>query len=113
MERLNKSHRMSQIVMHGDTIYLAGQVCKDDTQDMKGQTQSVLDKIDAHLESVGSNKSKLLMVQIFVSDMSLVGQMNEAWDAWVDQNDPPARACVQAPFARPELLVEMVATAAI
>ena len=63
MEKLNKSKRMSQIVIHGDTIYLAGQVAADTKQGMKGQTESVLGKIDALLTTAGTNKSKLLMAR--------------------------------------------------
>ncbi len=113
MEKLNKSHRMSQIVIHGDTIYLAGQVPADTSLDMKGQTESVLSKIDALLATAGSSKSQLLMATIYISDKSMVGQMNEVWDAWVDPEGPPARACVEAQFPKEGLLVEIVVTAGV
>lgn len=112
MEKLNKSNRMSQIVIHGDTIYLAGQIPDDTTQDMKTQTQSVLSKIDALLATAGSDKSKALMATIYISDKSQVTAMNEAWDAWVTPDSPPARACVEAQFPREGLLVEIIITAA-
>jgi len=112
MEKLNKSKRMSQIVIHGDTIYLAGQVAADTKQGMKAQTESVLGKIDALLATAGTDKSKLLMATIYISDKYQVAAMNEAWDAWVDPESPPARACVEAQFPRDGLLVEIVVTAA-
>ncbi len=112
MEKLNKSQRMSQIVVHGDTIYLAGQIPADTTVGMKEQTASVLGKIDALLEQAGSNKSKALMATIYISDKSQVAEMNAVWDAWVDPESPPARACVEAQFPREGLLVEIVVSAA-
>jgi len=112
LQKINKTHRMSRIVVHGETIYLCGQVCKDSTKGIKEQTATTLEKIEELLASVGSDKSKLIMVQIFVKDMADFAGMNEVWDAWVDQENPPARACVEAAMARPDLLVEMVVTAA-
>ncbi|MFT6054062.1 MAG: enamine deaminase RidA (YjgF/YER057c/UK114 family) [Roseivirga sp.] len=112
MEKLNKTKRMSQIVIHGDTIYLAGQIPADTNQKMKTQTESVLSKIDDLLATAGSDKSKLLMATIYISDKAQVAEMNEAWDAWVDPENPPARACVETQFPRDGLLVEIVVTAA-
>ena len=111
IKKINKNPRMSEIVIHGNSIYLCGQVCEDTSKDIKEQTVSILEKIDELLVSVGSDKSKLLMVQIFIKDMSLYNEMNEVWDAWVDVENPPARACVQAALARPEWLLEIIATA--
>ena len=110
--RENKTNRMSRIVIHGDTIYLCGQVCKDKTKGIKEQTTTTLEKVEELLESVGSDKSKILMIQIFIKDMKDFASMNEVYDAWVDQNNQPARACVEASAASPELLVEMIVTAA-
>ncbi len=112
IKRLNKTDRMSRIVIHGDTIYLCGQVCKDSTKGIKEQTATTLEKIEELLASVGSDKTKILMVQIFIKDMSMFKEMNEVWDAWVDKENTPARACLQAEAARPDLLVEMIVTAA-
>lgn len=111
IKKIIKNSRMSEIVIHGDTIYLCGQVCEDASKEIKGQTASILEKIEELLASVGSNKSKLLMAQIFIKDMSLYNEMNEIWDAWVDRENPPARACVKAAMARPEWLLEIIATA--
>lgn len=110
--RLNKTSRMSRIVMHGETIYLCGQVCKDSSKGIKEQTATTLEKIEELLESVGSDKSKILMIQIFIKSMADFSAMNEAYDTWVDQNNQPARACVEAAAARSDLLVEMIVTAA-
>jgi enamine deaminase RidA (YjgF/YER057c/UK114 family) len=110
-ERIEKGNRMSQAVVHGDIVYLAGQVADDPKADIKGQTQSVLGKIDALLSKAGSSKAKLLSATIYLSDMRNFGGMNEVWDAWVDKNATPARATVGALLARPEFLVEIMVVA--
>jgi len=103
---------MSRVVVHGKTIYLCGQVAKDDKADIKGQTATTLEKIEELLCSVGSGKTRLLSVTIYLADMSMFKAMNEVWDAWVTPGEAPARACVEARMARPELLVEMSVVAA-
>ncbi|MDT8420318.1 MAG: RidA family protein [Desulfuromonadales bacterium] len=110
--RYQTKTRMSRAVEHNGTIYLCGQVAKDDSADIKGQTATTLEKIEELLADVGSDKSKLLTVTIYIADMSLFKEMNEVWDAWVVPGQPPARACVEAKMARPELLVEMSVVAA-
>ena len=102
---------MSGIVVHGDTIYLAGQVGHTGT-DIKSQTQEVLDSIDAQLASVGSDKSKILSANLWITDFANFGAMNEVWNAWIDHDNMPARACVQADLARPQFLIEIMVTAA-
>jgi enamine deaminase RidA (YjgF/YER057c/UK114 family) len=104
--------RMSQVVSHGDTLYLAGQVAADFSADIKEQTRSVLAKIDALLAPAGSSKENLLSVTIYIRDMKDFAAMNEIWDGWVPQGQTPARACVQAPMALPDILVEMSVIAA-
>ena len=107
---INSSHttsRMSQIVVHGDTVYLAGQVANDQTADIKTQTEQVLANIDSLLAEAGSNKSKILSAQIWLTSMGHFSQMNEVWDAWVPEGDAPARACTEARLAAPEYLVEI------
>jgi enamine deaminase RidA (YjgF/YER057c/UK114 family) len=104
--------RMSQAVVHGNTVYLAGQV-SGDADTMKGQTEQVLRKIDGLLASVGSGKSKLLSATIYITDMRLFNDMNAVWDAWVDPQNTPARATVQAPLANPKFLVEISVVAAV
>ncbi len=99
--RYQTTERMSRLVIHGETIYLCGQVAKDDAADFKGQTTTTLEKIEELLHSVNSDKARLLSVTIYLSDMALFKEMNEVWDAWVE-----------ARIARSELLVEMSVIAA-
>ncbi len=111
IKKIVKNSRMSEIVIHGDTIYLCGQVCEDSSLGIKEQTVAIIENIEKLLATVGSDKSKLLMAQIFIKDMDLFNEMNEIWDVWVDRDSPPARACVQAAMARPEWLLEIIVTA--
>ena len=103
---------MSQAVIHGDTVYLAGTVADDASADVKGQTRQILDKIDRRLAEAGSDKSKLLSATIWVADIADRDPMNEVWVPWIDKANPPARACVEARLARPEILVEIMVIAA-
>lgn len=110
--RLSPGPRMSAAVVHGNTVYLAGQV-SGDSDTMKGQTEQVLKKIDGLLASAGSSKSKLLSATIYITDMRLFNDMNAVWDAWVDPQNTPARATVQAQLANPKFQVEISVVAAI
>lgn len=110
--RIDSTPRMSRIVEHNGTIYLCGQVAKDATKDIKLQTSSTLEKVEELLEKAGSDKKHILSVTIYVRDMKDFAAMNEVWDAWVEDDYQPARACVEARMARPELLVEMSVIAA-
>lgn len=112
-KRFHSSERMSQIVVHNGTVYLAGQVPDDVTQDIQGQTAQCLAKIDALLAEAGSGKGHLLTTQIFIRDMKDFAAMNVVWNAWVADVPKPARACVEANMARPEILVEVCVTAAV
>jgi enamine deaminase RidA (YjgF/YER057c/UK114 family) len=112
IKRHNQTERMSKIVEHGNTIYLCGQTCKDATQDIQEQTRTTLEKVEELLESVGSDKTKILSVTIYLSNIGYFDKMNEVWDAWVPKGHQPARACVEARLARPELLVELSVIAA-
>ena len=105
--------RMSQMVIHGDTIYLAGQVASDTTADITTQTQQVLDKIDALLADAGSDKSKILTAQIWLANIAHFRLMNSIWDAWVAEGNTPARACIEARLATPDYLVEVGVVAAL
>jgi enamine deaminase RidA (YjgF/YER057c/UK114 family) len=105
--RHHTNQRMSQIVVHGDTVYLAGQVAADAGADITVQTQQVLEKIDILLAEAGSDKSKILSAQIWIASMGHFAQMNEVWDAWVPSGHAPARACIEARLASPDLLVEV------
>jgi enamine deaminase RidA (YjgF/YER057c/UK114 family) len=112
IERFDVGARMSEMAVHGDTVYLAGQVCADGTPDALGQTRKVLEAIDALLARAGSDKSKILRAQIFLADIADFAAMNTAWDAWVAPGHTPPRATVQAALARPQWKVEIVVTAA-
>ena len=104
--RKHSNQRMSQLVIHGDTIYLAGQVAKDRAADITEQTQQVLDKIDALLAEAGTDKTKILSAQVWISSIGHFAAMNEVWDAWIPEGNAPARACIEARLASPDLLVE-------
>jgi len=112
INRHHTNQRMSQIVIHGDTVYLAGQVAADAGADITVQTQQVLEKIDTLLAEAGSDRSKILSAQIWIASMGHFAQMNEVWDAWVAQGHAPARACIEARLASPDLLVEIGIVAA-
>ena len=105
--------RLSQAVVHGNTVYLAGMVAGDPSADTKGQTEQILKKIDDTLAAVGSHKSKLLSATIYLSNMSTFADMNSVWDAWVDSANTPARATVEARLAAPRYMVEIMAVAAL
>ena len=110
VERTELSPRMSQTVVHGDTIYLAGPVGVGD--DVAAQTKDMLAQVDRLLASVGSSKSQILSATIWMADIAQLAGMNAVWDAWIDPKNPPARACVQARLVGPEYLVEVMITAA-
>lgn len=102
--------RMSQLVTHNGTAYLAGQVAKGDT--VTAQTEACLAQIDALLAEAGSSREHMLQVIIWLSDMADFAEMNAVWDAWVPQGHTPVRACGEAKLATPEYLVEVIVTAA-
>ena len=112
VERFEVGARLSEASAHGGLVFLAGQVATDASQDAFGQTQQVLQSIDRLLSQTGSHKSRILMAQIFLADLSDFDAMNKAWDAWVVAGQPPCRATVQAKLAKPEWKVEIVVTAA-
>jgi enamine deaminase RidA (YjgF/YER057c/UK114 family) len=112
IRRLETGPRMSEAVVHNGTVYLAGQVAGDESQDVTGQTRQVLAAIDRLLEAAGSDKSKILRAEIFLVDMSDFAAMNAVWESWVAKGHTPARATVQAKLAKPAWRVEIVVTAA-
>ncbi|PWU21444.1 MAG: hypothetical protein C5B48_11335 [Candidatus Rokuibacteriota bacterium] len=109
--RHNVGPRMSQAVVHGDTVYLAGQVASDPSGGVKAQTEQILKKIDGLLATAGSSKSKLLSATVWLANMGTYDDMNAAWDAWVDPANTPARATVEARLASPKYLVEIAVIA--
>ena len=112
IDRRHVGPRMSQIVVHGDTVYLAGQVADDPSADVAGQTKQIVEKIDRYLAEAGTDKSKLLSATVWLSDIKTFNEMNGVWDAWVAQGNPPARACVEAKLAQPQYRVEIGVIAA-
>ncbi len=110
--RINAGPRMSSAVVHGNTVYLAGLTADDRTLDVKGQTKQILDKVDKFLKEAGTDKSKVLSANIWLTDIKTWSQMNEVWDAWVSPGNAPARATVEAALAAPGLSVEIMIQAA-
>jgi len=113
IKRINVGKRLSEAVVHGNTIYLAGEVPDDTSKDITGQTEEVLAKIDSLLAKAGSDKSKLLSAQIFLPDMKDFAGMNVAWEKWVVPGQTPARATIEAKLANPAYKVEIMCVAAI
>lgn len=111
IKKLHSTQRMSKTVIYNQTIYLCGQVGNAE-DDIKAQTKTCLDKIQTLLAEVGSDKSKLLSMTVWIKSMSDFAAMNEVYDQWFEGMQPPARACGESALARPELLVEMIAIAA-
>ena len=112
--RKHSGPRMSQVVVHGDTVYLAGQVAQEAPgASVAEQTRDILQRIDQYLAEAGSDKSKALAATIWLTDMDTFAEMNEVWDAWIDPENPPARACVEARLAAPQFTVEIMVTAAV
>ena len=110
--RMETKQRMSRIVKHNGTIYLCGQVAEDASAGIQEQTRTMLAKVDALLEQAGSDREHILSATVYIRDMKDFAGMNEVWDAWVPEGHAPARACVEARMARPELLVEVSVVAA-
>src|SRR4029453_5304686 len=111
IKRIEIGPRMSQAVVHGGTVYLAGQVAKGAT--VKEQTSSILKQIDGLLATAGTKKTKILSAAIWITDMSRFAEMNSVWDGWVAPGNTPARATVEAKLAAPDYLVEIAVIAAI
>ncbi len=111
IERFETNQRMSQMVKHNGTAYLAGQVGNPGTS-VTDQTRSCIEKIEALLETAGSSPDKILQAIIWLADMNDFAEMNAVWDAWVPEGHAPARACGEAKLARPDYTVEIIVTAA-
>jgi len=113
IQRFDTGPRMSQVVIHNDTVYLAGVVAnKTAGESVTKQTQEVLSIIDGHLAKAGSDKSKLLTATIYLTDMKTFPDMNAVWDGWVSAGNTPARATVEAKLAAAPYNVEIMVTAA-
>ena len=112
IERIKVGPRMSQAVVHNNIVYLAGQVADDPSTDVADQTRQILAKIDGLLAEAGTDKSKLLSANVWLSDISTFDQMNAVWVEWVTPGSPPARATVESKLAGPQLKVEIMVVAA-
>jgi len=112
IKRLHVGPRMSQVVIHGDTVYTAGIVADDANADIGGQTGQILDKIDQYLAEAGTNKSKILTATIWLADMKDFNGVNAVWDMWVPKENTPTRACVESKLAAPQYKIEIRVIAA-
>ena len=113
VQRFDVGARLSEMAVHNGICWLAGQVAADGTQDISGQTRQVLAAIDALLARAGTDKSRIVMCQIFIKDLADFPALNAVWEAWVAPGNAPPRATVQTELARPQWKVEMVVTAAL
>ena len=112
IQRLHMGPRMSQAVVHGQTVYLAGQVAGDPHADVAGQTRQILAAIDGLLTEAGTDKTNILSATIYLADIGTFSQMNSVWDTWVPAGHTPARATVEAKLAAPLYKVEIQVIAA-
>jgi enamine deaminase RidA (YjgF/YER057c/UK114 family) len=113
LRRFHVGDRLSEMTIYNGTVYLAGQVASDSSQDIRGQTRQILAMIDKLLHEAGTDNAHILMCQIFIKDLADFPAMNEIWEDWLAPGDAPPRATVQANLAKPEWKIEMVVTAAV
>ena len=111
IQRIHKTSRMSKIVIQNGIVYLCGQVGSGD--DITAQTTDMLSRVDQLLAEAGTSKSNILTATVWLSTMDDFAGMNAVWDAWIDPENPPARACGESRLARKELLVEVIISAAL
>lgn len=111
IERHGTTRRYSDVVAHGNTVYLV-EVPQTLDADIAAQTREVLASVEKLLVIAGSDKTRLLLVTIYLADMVDYAGMNAVWDAWVPEGTAPARACIQASLANPAMRIEVVVTAA-
>ncbi len=112
IKRIKTSKRMSQVVIHNETIYLAGQV-GNPNDGIKEQTRTCLEKVELLLNESGSNKNKIIQTTIWLDDMKDFEEMNEVWDSWIGEGHAPARACGESKLATSEYKVEVIVIASI
>lgn len=114
IRRIDVGERMSQAVVHGDTVYTAGQVAqRAPGESVAAQTTDILARIDELLAEAGSDKTKILSATIWLTSMDDFAEMNSVWDAWVSPGNTPARACVESRLAAPQFTVEIGVIAAV
>ena len=113
IERHETGPRMSKAVIHGDTVYLAGIVADSPKgKSVAEQTKNILSQIDGFLALAGTDKTKLISANIWITDMANFAEMNSVWDSWVSPGNTPARATVEAKLASPDYKVEIIVVAA-
>ncbi len=112
IQRFGVAARYSEAAVFNGIVYLAGMVPERGDTDIRGQTEDVLAQVEQRLQEAGSDKSRILRAQIFLTNIAEIGVMNEVWDAWVVPGSAPPRATVQAPLADPGWRIEIVVTAA-
>lgn len=111
--RIKAGARMSQAVIHGNTVFLSGQVASNRSTDTAGQTREILAKIEGLLAEAGTDKTHVLAATVYLSDMNTFNEMNTVWEAWIAPGCAPARATIgAAPLASSAYRVEIVVTAA-
>jgi enamine deaminase RidA (YjgF/YER057c/UK114 family) len=113
IKRLHVGPRLSQVAVHGNTVYSAGIVADDPSADAAGQTRQILARIDQYLGEAGTDKTKIINATIWLADIKDFGGMNSVWDAWVPKGNTPPRACVEAKLAAPQYKVEIRVIAAL
>ena len=107
IRRIEPGARMSQAVVANGFVFLSGQVADDASVGVTEQTQQVLASIDRLLAEAGSDKTRIVVANVYLSDITTFDKMNRAWEAWVAPDAKPARATVEAKLAAPEYLVEI------
>jgi enamine deaminase RidA (YjgF/YER057c/UK114 family) len=112
--RIEAGRRLSRAVIHNGMVYLAGVTADECVNDIKGQTRQVLAKIDQYLARAGTDKGHLLTAQIWLKDIARDFEgMNVVWDSWTAHNAAPTRATAQCEMAAPDVLIEIIVTAAV
>jgi enamine deaminase RidA (YjgF/YER057c/UK114 family) len=112
IQRRGTERRLSQVVEHGETIYLSGQVADDPSGDVSDQTRQILDKIDLLLAQAGSDRTRLLSANIWLAVATDFAAMSELWEAWIPEGSAPARTTVQATLVLPVYKIEITVIAA-
>jgi enamine deaminase RidA (YjgF/YER057c/UK114 family) len=112
IQRIEPNARMSEAVIHGNTVYLAGQIGQPGDE-IQAQARTALAEVDRLLAKVGSHKSRILQATVWLADMADFQAMNAVWDAWVDPANPPTRATGEARLANPGLKFEVIIVAAL
>src|SRR5262245_49141194 len=113
IKRLHVGPRLSQVAVHGNTVYSAGIVADDPSADAAGQTRQILTRIDQYLGEAGTDKTKIINATIWLADIKDFAAMNSVWDAWVPKGNTPPRACVEAKLAAAQYKVEIRVIAAL